>query len=98
MLEHNRLAVRVEFLSIHHGAAGGLQIDDADSVRERHNPRMTGDLVLAAAMAAWYGEKKLRSILHLPPMPRAPIETREPTLDELIKLQPMSGPDGGPRI
>ncbi len=56
------------------------------------------DLVLAAAMAAWYGEKKLRSILHLPPMPRAPIEAREPTLDELIALQPKSGPDGGPRI
>ncbi len=32
------------------------------------------DRVIAAAMAAWYGEKKLWSILHLPPMPRAPIE------------------------
>ena len=52
------------------------------------------DLVLAAAMAAWYGEKKLHSILHLPPMPRPPIETKPPTLDELIKLQPKSGGDG----
>ncbi|MCH8997857.1 MAG: hypothetical protein IID48_06265 [Proteobacteria bacterium] len=52
------------------------------------------DLVLAAAMAAWYGEKKLHSILHLPPMPRAPIEARQPTLDELIKMQPKSGGDG----
>ena len=52
------------------------------------------DLVLAAAMAAWYGEKKLYSILHLPPMPRVPIETKPPTLDELIKLQPKSGGDG----
>ncbi len=56
------------------------------------------DLVLAAAMAAWYGEKKLWSILHLPPMPIAPVEAREPTLDELIALQPTSGPDGAPRI
>ena len=52
------------------------------------------DLVLAAAMAAWYGEKKLYSILHLPPMPRAPTETKPPTFDELIKLQPKSGGDG----
>lgn len=52
------------------------------------------DLVLAAAMGAWYGEKKLHSILHLPPMPRAPVEAREPTLDELIKLQPKLGGDG----
>ena len=52
------------------------------------------DLVLAAAMAAWYGEKKLHSILHLPPMPRPPIETRAPTLDEIIKLQSKSGGDG----
>ena len=52
------------------------------------------DLVLAAAMACWYGEKKLHSILHLPPLPRAPIETKPPTLDELIKLQPKLGGDG----
>ncbi len=51
------------------------------------------DLVLAAAMAAWLGEKKLWSILKLPPMPRAPIETRAPTMDELVKLQ--SGDDFG---
>ena len=56
------------------------------------------DLVLAAAMAAWYGEKKLWSILQLPPMPRPPIEARQPTLDELIKLQPKGGPGGRPRI
>ena len=52
------------------------------------------DIVLAAAMAAWYGEKKLYSILHLPPMPRAPVEAREPTFDELIKLQPKLSGDG----
>ncbi len=52
------------------------------------------DLVLAAAMAAWYGVKKLYSILNLPPMPRAPVDQRQPTLDELIKLQPKLGGDG----
>jgi len=56
------------------------------------------DLVLAAAMAAWYGEKRLPSILHLPPMRRPPIETRQPTLDELIELQPKDDPDGRSRI
>ena len=57
------------------------------------------DLVLAAAMAAWYGEKRLWSILKLPPMPRAPVETRQPTLEELIKLQPNQNGDGRrPRI
>ena len=57
------------------------------------------DLVLAAAMAAWLGEKRLWSILKLPPMPRAPVETRQPTFDELIKLQPQNDPDGRrPRI
>ncbi len=54
------------------------------------------DLVLAAAMAAWYGEKRLSSILRLPPMPRPPIETRPPSLDELIELQPKPS-DGGRR-
>ncbi len=55
------------------------------------------DLVLAAAMAAWLGEKRLWSILKLPPMPRAPVETRRVTLDELIEPKP--DPDGGrPRI
>ncbi len=52
------------------------------------------DLVLAAAMAAWYGERRLGSILHLPPMPRPPIETRQPTLDELIGLQRKGEADG----
>ena len=52
------------------------------------------DLVLAAAMAAWFGEKKLWSILKLPPLPPAPVETRQPTLDELLKLQPNN--DGEP--
>jgi hypothetical protein len=49
------------------------------------------DLVLAAAMAAWFGEKKLYSILNPPPLPRAPVETRTLTFDELLKLQ--SWPD-----
>ncbi len=53
------------------------------------------DIVLAAAMAAWLGEKRLWSILKLPPMLRPPIEARQPTLDELIKLQPKKDPDGG---
>ncbi len=57
------------------------------------------DLVLAAAMAAWYGEKRLWSILKLPPMPRAPVETRQPALGELIKMQPNQNGDGRrPRI
>ncbi len=56
------------------------------------------DLVLAAAMAAWYGEKRLRSILKLPPMPRAPVEARQPTLDELLKLQPDRELGRRPRI
>ena len=54
------------------------------------------DLVLAAAMAAWYGEKKTYSILRLPPMPRPPVETRVPTLDEVIKSMPKPS-DGGRR-
>ncbi len=32
----------------------------------------------------------------LPPLPRPPIETRQPTLDELIELQPKPS-DGGRR-
>ena len=56
------------------------------------------DLVVAAAMGAWYGEKKLPSILHPPPLPQPPIETRQPTLDELIELQPKDDPDGRSRI
>ncbi len=53
------------------------------------------DLVIAATLAAWYGEKRLWPILKLPPMPRAPIETRQPTLNEIIELQPKDDPDGG---
>ena len=56
------------------------------------------DLVLAAAMAAWYGEKRLWSILKLPPLPRAPIKTQPPTFDELIDMQPGEDPDSEPRI
>ncbi len=52
------------------------------------------DLVLAAAMACWFGEKRLGSILRLPPLPKVPIETRPPTLDEIIKLQPKPDGDG----
>jgi len=51
------------------------------------------DLVLAAAMAAWFGEKKLSSILKLPPLPPAPVEIRQPTLNELIEMQPETDPD-----
>ena len=43
-------------------------------------------------MAAWFGEKKLWSILNLPPLPTAPVETRQPTLNELIDLQPKGEP------
>ncbi len=56
------------------------------------------DLVIATAMACWYGERKLRSIMHPPPMPQPPIETRQPTLDELIEIQPKDDPDGRSRI
>ncbi len=56
------------------------------------------DLVLAAAIACWWGEKKLSSILELPPMPRAPIETRRLTYDELIAMQPKKDDDGPWRI
>ncbi len=44
------------------------------------------------------GEKKLGSILKLPPMPRAPIETRTITYDELIAMQPREDDDEPPRI
>ncbi len=56
------------------------------------------DILLAAAMAAWLGEMRLWSILKLPPMPRPPIEARQPTLDELIKLQPGRELGRRPRI
>ncbi len=56
------------------------------------------DLVLAAAMACWYGEKKLGTILKLPPMPRPHIKTQQPTLDELIASQSKSDKNLSPRI
>ena len=43
-------------------------------------------------------EKKLGSIFHPPPLPRAPVETRQPTPDELLKLQPNTDPDGMERL
>ena len=52
------------------------------------------DLVIAAALAGWYGEKRLWSVLKLPPIPKPPIEARQPTLDELIKLHPKGDTDG----
>jgi hypothetical protein len=45
-------------------------------------------------MPAWFGEKKLSPILKLPPMPRAPVDPRTVTLDELLKLQPKHDGDG----
>ncbi len=69
--------------------------DDAyDAERESDHD----DLLLASAIATWYAEKKCGSILKLPPMPRAPVETRQPTLNELLKLQPDSEPGRRPRI
>ncbi len=56
------------------------------------------DLVFAMMMPAWFGERGLGKILRLPPMPRAPVETRQPTLDELLKLQSIPGKDEIPRI
>ena len=56
------------------------------------------DLVLAAAMAGWFGEKRLWSILKLPPLPRAPVESRAPTFDELIEMQPKHDSEDRPRI
>jgi hypothetical protein len=56
------------------------------------------DLVFAMMMPIWFGEKKLGSIFHPPPLPRAPVETRQPTLDELLKLQPNTDPDGMERL
>ncbi len=51
-------------------------------------------LVIAVALAGWYGEKRLWSVLKLPPIPKPPIEARQPTLDELIKLHPKGDTDG----
>ncbi len=49
--------------------------------------------VFTMMMPAWFGERGLGKILRLPPMPRAPVETRTVTLDELLKLQPKSDSD-----
>jgi hypothetical protein len=49
-------------------------------------------------MPFWFGERRLGPILKLPPMPRAPVETRQPTLDELLDLQPKQDPDGTLRL
>ncbi len=65
---------------------------------EAWRERPSDDLVFAMMMPCWFGERRLQSILHLPPMPRAPVETRQPTLDELLKLQPKSDPDGTIRL
>ena len=56
------------------------------------------DLLLAGAIATWLAERKLGSILELPPMPMPPIERRAPTFDELIKGQPKRGDDGRRRL
>jgi hypothetical protein len=58
----------------------------------RENP--SDDLVFAMMMPCWFGEKKLGTIFHLPPMPRAPVDPRTVTLDELLKLQPKQEGDG----
>jgi len=44
------------------------------------------DLVLAATMAAWFGEKRLWPILKRPPLPPASIETRQPAFNELLEM------------
>ncbi len=62
----------------------------------RKQPAAIRRLGRGAAMGTWYGEKKTYSILHLPPMPRPPVETRVPTLDEVIKSLPEPS-DGGRR-
>jgi len=56
------------------------------------------DLVFATMLPSWFGERLLPSILHLPPMPIAPVETRQPTLDQLLGLQPAPNPDGIKRL
>ena len=68
--------------------------NDLEAWREKPSD----DLVFAMMMPAWFGERGLGRILRLPPMPIAPIETRQPTLDELLKLQPNEDPDGMERI
>jgi hypothetical protein len=65
---------------------------------EAWRERPSDDLVFAMMMPCWFGERRLQSILRLPPMPRAPVETRQPTLDELLDLQPKQDPDGMERL
>ena len=60
--------------------------NDLEAWRERPSD----DLVFSMLLPVWYGERRLSTILHLPPMPRAPVEARQPTLQELIDLQPDS--------
>jgi hypothetical protein len=64
--------------------------NDLEAWREKPSD----DLVFAMMMPAWFGEKKLSPILKLPPMPRAPVDPRTVTLDELLKLQPKHDGDG----
>ena len=56
------------------------------------------DLLLAGAIACWYAERRLGSILKLPPMPAPPIARRPPTMDELIKMQPKLGGESRRRM
>ena len=65
---------------------------------EAWRERPSDDLVFAMMMPCWFGERRLHSILRLPPMPRAPVETRQPTLDELLELQPKPDSDQISRI
>ena len=55
---------------------------------EAWRERPSDNLVFAMMLPCWFGERRLSSILKLPPMPRAPVDTRTVTLDELLKLQP----------
>jgi hypothetical protein len=64
--------------------------NDLEAWREKPSD----DLVFGMMLPAWFGEKKLSRILKLPPMPRAPVDPRTVTLDELLKLQPNKDPDG----
>jgi hypothetical protein len=68
--------------------------NDLEAWRERPSD----DLVFAMMLPIWFGERRLQSILHLPPMPIAPIERRQLTLNELIELQPKPDPDGMERL
>ncbi len=61
---------------------------------EAWRERPSDDLVFATMLPCWFGERRLQTIFHPPPLPRAPVETRQPTLDELLKLQPDPESDG----